>query len=310
MESGVSMGEKRQVVFRVPGGGSVRGTVIQGCREGRSLIVTAGMHGCEYIGILAAKRLERELEPERLNGKLLILPMLNPPGFYGGYKQIHPADGRNLNREFPGREDGSYTQRLAWTIETEIYPQADFIVDLHGGDCHEALHPLVFFPANAGKEIGDRCRRAAASLSVPVRVASSARNGLYSFAAQRGIPGLLMERGCRGTWTEEDVEKTVRDLYRLMIHLEMLAEEEKEEKEEQEQREIVSAVYEETETEGFWHPYVSEGESVLEGQLLGKLYDEQGGILKEYRARFDGMILYYTVALGVRAGEPLVAYGR
>ena len=85
-------------------------------------------------------------------------------------------------------------------------PEADFLLDLHGGDWNEELAPLVFFPCGAGQTVEQETRRAAQALSVSMRVCSTARNGLYSWAAQKGIPALLLERGGNGRWTPEEVD--------------------------------------------------------------------------------------------------------
>ena len=82
----------------------------------------------------------------------------------------------------------------------------------------------MFFPIAAGDTVERAARDAASCLSVPLRVASTARNGLYSRAAQLGIPSLLLERGCRAAWSETELRAELEDLYRLMAHLGMLEE--------------------------------------------------------------------------------------
>ena len=268
-------------------------------------MITAGVHGCEYIGILAAQRLRRALDLHRLRGQIILLPLLNPGGFYGAMRQVMPEDGKNLNREFPGRMDGTYAQRVAAVIEREVYPAADFLIDLHSGDWQEALTPLVFFPCAAGDRIAQATRAAADALSVPLRVRSTAKDGLYSWAAQTGIPSLLLERGCRAVWSESEVEATLDDLHRLMAHLGMIDHAILRVG----QTEIRRAVYEQAPRQGFWYPQVTEGAPVRTSQCLGYLTDAAGRLLQEYRAAFDGVVLYYTVTLGVQAGDPLIAYG-
>ena len=100
-----------------------------------------------------------------------------------------------------------------------IYTEADYLLDLHGGDWNEELAPLVFFPCGAGQKVEQETRRAAQALSVFMRVCSTARNGLYSWAAQKGIPALLLERGGNGRWTFEEVNADCEDVLRLMNHL-------------------------------------------------------------------------------------------
>ena len=88
-------------------------TVICGSWPGKTLVVTAGVHGCEYVGIETLNRLKKELDPIDLSGRIILLPLVNPEGFYMGSKQIIPADGQNLNRTFPGDPEGTFSSRLA-----------------------------------------------------------------------------------------------------------------------------------------------------------------------------------------------------
>ena len=284
-------------------------TVICGSRPGKTLVVTAGVHGCEYVGIETLNRLKRELESAALSGRVILLPLVNPEGFYQGSKQTIPADGKNLNRMFPGKPDGTFSSQLARVLEETLYPEADFLMDLHGGDVNEALTPLVFFPASVPESLSAAASAAAESLSVPYRVASTSQNGLYSWAAQCGIPALLVERGERGLWSEKEVAACRENVYELMRHLGILNAASVSPC--LQQAEIRRAVYEEAPADGFWYPAVSAaGQKLKQGTLLGTLKDSYGNEIACYTAPFDGVVLYYTLSLGVKSGDPLIAYGK
>lgn len=302
----IPMGKKWRGPLPVPGALPLDVVCLCGSAPGRTLAVTAGVHGCEYVGIQALRRLAEELDPDSLSGNVILLPLANPSGFYAGAKQIVPEDGVNLNRAFPGSREGSLSARLAFAIEDALYPAIDFLADLHGGDCNEALRPLVFFPT-AGEEAVCRTALAGAkALTVPYRVRSTAKNGLYSWAVQRGVPALLVERGGQGLWSEPEVEACCEDVRALLRHLEILP---SGEIQNQEQIEITEAVYEEALCDGLWHPAVQVSEQIQAGALLGHLEDLSGGCIQEVRAKFAGLVLYHTTALGVRRGDPLIAYG-
>jgi len=284
-------------------------TVICGSRHGKTLVVTAGVHGCEYVGIETLNRLKRELEPAALSGRVILLPLVNPEGFYQGSKQTIPADGKNLNRMFPGKPDGTFSSQLARVLEETLYPEADFLMDLHGGDVNEALTPLVFFPASVPESLSAAASAAAENLSVPYRVASTSQNGLYSWAAQCGIPALLVERGDRGLWSEKEVAACRENVYELMRHLGILNAASVSPC--LQQAEIRRAVYEEAPADGFWYPAVSAaGQKLKQGALLGTLKDSYGNEIARYTAPFEGVVLYYTLSLGVRSRDPLIAYGK
>lgn len=133
----------------------------------------------------------------------------------------------------------------------------------------------------------------------------TARNGSYSWAAQKGIPALLLERGGNGRWTSEEVDADCEDVLRLMNHLGIR----KEAFDAVPQTEIAKAVYEEAPADGYWFPEVCAGQEVLKDALLGRWKSSDGTQNCEVRARFAGRVLYETTALGVRRSDPLVAYG-
>ncbi|HML46742.1 MAG TPA: succinylglutamate desuccinylase/aspartoacylase family protein [Clostridia bacterium] len=302
----INPGEKKEVRLNVPGGGHMDATLIRGAHGGKTLAVTAGVHGCEYVGIEALRRLSRSLNPEELRGQVILIPLVNPEGFYACAKQVVPSDGVNLNRAFPGAREGLESARRAFAIEQFVYPYTDLLADLHGGDIHEQVTPFAFFPAHAAADVVDRSRAAAGALSLPFRVRSSGKNGLYSWAAQRGIPALLLERGCRGVWAEEDVRACCDNIHELLVHLDIL----ERHFEPVVQREIARVEYVEAEERGFWYPAVREGQFVQTGAELGELRAYDGGLLRRYEALFDGVVLYYTVTLGAQAADPLVSYGQ
>ena len=302
-------GVKQTLPLPVTSPYSVEMTVICGSRPGKTLVVTAGVHGCEYVGIETLNRLKRELEPAALSGRVILLPLVNPEGFYQGSKQTIPADGKNLNRMFPGKPDGTFSSQLARVLEETLYPEADFLMDLHGGDVNEALTPLVLFPASVPESLSAAASAAAESLSVPYRVASTSQNGLYSWAAQCGIPALLVERGDRGLWSEKEVAACRENVYELMRHLGILNAASVSPC--LQQAEIRRAVYEEAPADGFWYPAVSAaGQKLKQGALLGTLRDSYGNEIARYTAQFEGVVLYYTLSLGVKSGDPLIAYGK
>ena len=329
-------GEKQTLLLPVTSPYPVEMTVICGCRPGKTLVVTAGVHGCEYVGIETLNQLKKELNPAALSGRVILLPLVNPEGFYHGSKQTIPADGQNLNRMFPGKSDGTFSSQLARVLEETLYPEADFLMDLHGGDVNEALTPLIFFPTAVPEKLATQSALAAAALSVPYRVASTSKNGLYSWAAQCGIPALLVERGERGLWNKEEVAACKHNVYEMMEHLGMLSVSQATDNQQEqtslrtkafsrpteindsrsaeshsEQTEIRDALYAEAPSDGFWYPAMKKaGKTVPKGALLGTLNDVSGKEIVRCIAPFDGVILYFTLSLGVKSGDPLVAFGK
>lgn len=302
-------GEKLQTWIEVPKSDvSLPVTIINGRKNGKTLLITAGLHGCEYPGIWAAVTFARVLDPLEIAGQIIIVHPVNLQAFWQRTAAIVPEDGKNINRVFPGKVDGTLAERIAYLITHELQEKADFYLDLHGGDQQEELIPYVYYPGIAGLEIEAATRCATEMLDVQYRVCSMAMTGAYNSAALRGLPSILIERGGRGLCGELEVEAYRQDLVRLLKHLGLLAG--VPENLCRTLRDVTDVIYLEAETKGCWRPAVEVGQQVKVGQKLGEVYDLFGNLLKIYDAKQDGVILYRGVALAVRSGDSLVTYGR
>ena len=280
--------------------------IVEGDAAGPTLVLTAGVHGCEYVGILTLRRLFQELSPREFRGRVLLLPLLNPGAFHASRKWVVPADGKNLNRVFPPPEQGTRSQQIARCVVEQIYPEADFLLDLHGGDVNEEMTPLVFFPSAAAADLVRKCREAAACLEVDYRVPSPARNGLYSNAAQCGIPSLVLEMGGLGLWDRELVERELRSIRSLMGALDMGPEPCRNPA----QREPEEMFYATAAEAGFWFPACALDQPVRAGDCLGVVEDLDGRTVQKICAPFAGRVLYQARSLGVEQDEPLAAFAR
>ncbi len=117
-------------------------TVINGVSPGRTALAMAGNHGDEYPGQVAIMRLLRELEPSQIQGRLILIPALNFPAAKAATR-LSPLDGRNMNRSFPGRPDGTVTEVIAHYLTTVLFPLADIVIDLHTGGRSMDLYPCA-----------------------------------------------------------------------------------------------------------------------------------------------------------------------
>lgn len=317
-------GEKRRLSLRIPMGGlpnrgeTLPGTqegmdyempaiLLNGARPGKTLLATAGMHSGEYNGIPAIIRVARELDPDAMSGRVILLPCVNSSGFWTMHPRTLPEDGFNLNGQYPGRPDGTVGERLADFFVRKLFPQADFILDFHGGSRGERMTPLVFFPTHAS--VREASLAAARALNIGYMIESRATRGEYSYAATAlGIPGLLIERGegyfCDPGWVEDDL----RDLRLLLDHLGIAPAPEDMYDPSLKRRVFREAVYLEAERDGVWYPKVGKDQPVRAGQLLGTLEDLFGDVLEEVRAGHDGHVLYLNDGLAAPKGELLVAY--
>lgn len=290
----------------VGGGPAIEATVVTGARTGPTLVVTAGVHGCEYVGMLAARKLAETLNTKRMSGRVIIFPLLNQWGFFKKMRAVMFEDGKNLNRSFPGDPEGSYSSRLAFEFETKVFPEADFLIDLHSGDSDESMLPLAFFPTGESEELANKARDAASRTSLFLRVPSKAKDGLYGSAAHHGVPSLLLERGGLGRWSDEEVAADVDDVQKIMAHLGILR---APSPVNQTQREVKRTKYVTAPGQGMWIPAVREGESVKAYQKLGEIRSLEDKSVTAITALFDATVMYMSLALGVAEDDALIAYG-
>ncbi|SES73216.1 hypothetical protein SAMN04487821_10286 [Enterococcus malodoratus] len=281
-------------------------TIIKGKKAGPTVLITAGIHGSEYPGIEAAKRLIKEIDPNRLVGNLLIFPCINQCAFFERTAFINPADGKNLNRCFPGNPAGTESERLAYVLETEVFYLADFYLDFHSGDLSEQLEAFVFVPGFGKDSVLQKARQAASYLNLPFGVVSKSRTGAYNHASIIGVPSLLIERGGYGERYAKDIAGFVDDAKRIMTHLGMLEHSLLKKKE---LKLLTQICYFDSTLTGLWTPVCKVGDLVKKGQLLGVTEDFFGNILGEYTAEQDGQILYQVASLPIVSGEVLIAYG-
>src|SRR5512145_3459213 len=120
-------------------------TIVRGAQTGPTLALIAGTHGSEVAPIVALQRVRATLDPAQLRGTILMVHVANMPSFLGRTVYYSPIDGKNLNRVYPGKRDGTISERIADTITREVIARATHLIDLHCGDGNESLRPYTYW---------------------------------------------------------------------------------------------------------------------------------------------------------------------
>ncbi len=284
-------------------------SVIRGQNPGPVLALIAGVHGYEYPGITALQRLRKSVRTQDLSGTLILVHIANPPSFYARTIYTSPVDGKNLNRVFPGKKDGTLSERIADSITRQVIERADFLVDLHAGDGNEALRPYVYMPVIGNPELDAACRGMALAFGLDHIVIDEGPllpkdASLYTdqTALARGIPAITTETGQLGSNDQYWVGLAERGITNLMRHLGMI-------KGIPEENEGVVWLtgYEviKSPATGIFQASVRDGYAVAENGLLGQLVDAFGNRVAEVRAPFAGIVNYVVGTPPVSEGEPL-----
>jgi predicted deacylase len=305
--SGVSTypAEKIRGQLEVPGTDvAIPFTEVRGAVDGPTLLLTGGVHGGEYPGIAAAIEVAARLEPNELRGRVIVLHLTNPPAFWGKSQYWNPLDGKNLNRCFPGDAGGSASERMAARV-VEVLRDADYWIDMHGGDIHEELVPFTIFSDRGGPEVTRTAQAMATAYGIPRLVRSgSVQGGSYAAAAELGVPAILPEAGQVGQLDPTMQAIHVQGVFDVLRLLGFLA---GEPLPHASPKVYGRMVWSRAPRQGFWRAQVHPGDVVRAGDVGGVLRDAYGDMLEEIPVTQEGEVLFAANSFAIGEDDPLFA---
>ncbi len=300
--------------FEVPprggdAGATIPFTVIRGTAAGPVLALVAGTHGAEYVPIIALQRVLGAIDAKSLRGTVLIVHVANMPSFLGRTVYYSPADGKNLNRVFPGKADGTLSERIADVITREIIGRATHVVDLHCGDGNESLRPYSYWITTGDPRVVEASKAMALAFGLDRIVVDGARPtdpaaSLYlsNTAITRGKPAITTETGGLGVVDDVSLTLIERGIAGLLRHLGMrdggpgliaaptLLD----------RNEVLRSG-----STGIFYAFVQRGQRVAKDDKIGHVTDFHGKVLEQIYAPFDAEILYVIGTPPITKGEPV-----
>lgn len=310
-------GQKATGILDVPAGSdagtSIPVVVVRGAKSGPVLALVSGAHGTEYASIIALEKVIEELDATQVSGTVIIVPLLNIASFEQKVPHVNPVDGKSMNRFYPGKMDGTQTDRVSYVITKQIVERCDYLVDYHGGDLDENLRPYAYWPKSGDAKRDAITHDMVMAFGLDHIIVWSDRpkdpagsRYLDNTANTRGKPAIAVEAGYSGTVQTDDVALLANGTLSLMRYLKMLP--------------GSPTVVEHpvwlgkvdtvsSEQAGMFYPVVQRGTYVAAGMKIGYVTDYFGKTIYEAHAPVAGVVLYICGVPSMKKGDPVANIG-
>lgn len=287
--------------------------VIRGAQPGPVLALVSGAHGTEYASIIALEKLITRLEPSEISGTVILVPLVNLASFEQKVPHVNPVDNKSMNRFYPGKADGTQTDRVLFAITHQVVDQCDYLIDLHGGDLDESLRPYSYWAPTGNDKQDLVSREMVLAFGLDTIILSTDRpkdlnasRYLETTASLRGKPSITAEAGHAGTTEPQDVDALVAGSLNVMRYLKML---------QGRVTPIEHPVWIEkianitSEQPGIFYPLVRRGSYAQAGMKVGYVTDYFGKTIFEARAPVAGVVLYICAVPSMKKGDTIANLG-
>ncbi len=275
--------------------------IVRAPKPGPRIFLTGAVHGDELTGIGIIRSLLFDTPFKLLRGTLICVPVVNLFGFEHGSRYL--PDRRDLNRCFPGADNGSMTSRLASRLTTEIIDKCDFGIDFHTASGDRTNYPNI-----RGDMRDDDVKHLARSFGAELIVNNRGPKGsLRRVAIDRGTPTIMFEAGEVGKLEPGVVEYGVRGTLNILKAFDMI---EGESESPLFQVSIQKTSWVRAERGGFLNFCVAPGDVVEEGQDLAINTSIFGSERNVLASPCHGVVLGMTTMPAVKPGEPVYHIAR
>lgn len=310
-------GQKATGTIEVPAGSdaalSIPVAVFHGAKPGPVLALVSGAHGTEYASIVALEKVISLLNPAELSGTVIIVPLVNIPSFEQKVPHVNPIDRKSMNRFYPGRMDGTQTERASFMITKQVVEQCDHLIDLHGGDLDESLRPYGYWTKTGNEKQDEISREMLMAFGLDHIIISTDRpkdpqasRYLENTATTRGKASITVEAGYAGTVETDDVNALVNGSLSVMRYLKMLPGQLTTIEHPVWIEKVLTVTSDQT---GMFYPLVKRGNWVEQGMKLGYVTDYLGKVIFEARAPMSGVVLYVCAVPSMTKGATIANVG-
>ena len=274
--------------------------VSRALKEGPVLALIAGMHGDELNGMEVVRRV-LDLGLHKVErGTVICMPVINVYGFLNYSREV--PDGKDVNRSFPGRKNGSLASRVAYYLMQEVIPFIDCGIDFHTGGAMRSNYPQVRAVLR-----DDRNLELASAFSAPFTIDTPFRpNSLRKEASRKGKKIIVYEGGESLRFDPHAIEEGLAGTLRLMKYLNMI---DNAPEPQEENRIIWSTSWIRAKHAGLFQPNIQPGQLVHRGEWVGTITDPFGEFKEEVEASQAGYVIGLNNGPVINAGDALVHLG-
>lgn len=283
--------------------------------DGPTVLLAGGNHGDEYMGPLAMLKLANTLAIEQVTGRIIVLPCMNQPAFAAGTR-TSPIDAGNLNRSFPGRPDGTHTERIADYVTRHLLPLADVVADVHDGGRTLEFVPMAsstLLPDDPETERASAAAAEAFGAPYVTKLVELDMLGMFECeVVNAGKPFITTELGGAGTTRPELTAIADRGIHNLLVHWSALAADPIPGPEPVRITVPEADAYIVSEVDGVIEWLVALGEPIAPGQVIARVHEHRtlGVEPVEYRATVDGILAMRHVPGLVKMGDAIAMQAR
>lgn len=276
--------------------------------SGPTVILEGGNHGDEYEGPIAITELMQELDPGRIQGRLIALPAINVPAVEAG-RRVSPLDGLNMNRTFPGDPIGSITQQISAFVHDTLLPVADAFLDLHSGGSSLWISPSAIIEPSGNPVLDERNAAAVqafgAAMIVVLDNMGDSRTAMAA-ASRAGLVAVGTEMGGGGGVSPQTMAICRRGVRNVLAHLGVLPAAAAQ-PQPPAPRYVLPGIsaYVFADADGVFEPFHSNGDRVRAGEAAGRIWTpwlmQRPPLTLHYEA--DGILYAHRPIGRVRPGN-------
>jgi uncharacterized protein len=287
--------------------------IVRGTRPGPTLAIVSGAHGTEYASIIAVEKLIAQLDPAQIAGTVILVPLVNIQSFEQVVRHVNPVDNKSMNRFYPGKMDGTQTERVSALMTKEIVEPSDYLIDLHGGDLDESLTPYSYWMPGGNAQVDGISREMALAFGLNTIIVQSdmprdpaASRYLSNTAVTRGKPAAIAEAGYAGTVDPGDVNALVYGCENIMRYLKMLPGAAPFVEHPVWVEKVITVTGDQP---GIFYPLAKRGTFAAAGMEIGYVTDYFGKVIQEARAPEAGIVLYVDAIPTITKGATIANIG-